>query len=487
MSNSIKVNFLYSSILTCANYFFPLLVYPYISRVLGVSNIGLISFIDSIINYLILFSTMGIAILGIREIAQVKNNIINLSQTFFSLFSLTAIATMIMVAVLIILTLFVPQLKRDSTMMFIGAIKLISNFFLVEWFYKGLEDFRYITIRSIIVRCFYVISVFIFVKEENDTNIYFLITTLSISINALINIINVRKYVVFNLISINFRPYIRPLFILGLYSILTSMYTTFNVTYLGFTHGDKEVGYYATATKVYGVLLAIYTAFTGVMIPKMSQLAKNKDLSHFNNLINKSCSILFSFSIPLVIVIELLVPQFIFIISGPGYEQADLAMRIIIPLMVIIGYEQIIVMQGLMPLKDDTDIFRNSFFGAIVGVFLNLILVNKLGAVGSAIVWLVSEILILILSQLSINKIIGTKFPWKQFAKNCTIGIVIIPIVILYKKIILNIYVLVIISIITVSILIIMYQLILFPHSDVSLLFKNSITRLRSLCRINKF
>ena len=487
MSNSIKVNFFYSSILTCANYFFPLLVYPYISRVLGVSNIGLINFIDSIINYLILFSTMGIAILGIREIAQVKNNIKKLSQTFCSLFTLTAIATMVMVVVLIILTLSVPQLKRDSAMMYIGAIKLISNFFLIEWFYKGLEDFRYITIRSIIVRCLYVISVFIFVKEENDTNIYFLITSLSIAINAFINIINVKKHIILNLKNINFRPYIRPLFIIGLYSVLTSMYTTFNVTFLGFTHGDKEVGYYATATKVYGILLAIYTAFTGVMIPKMSQLAKNNDLTHFNNLINKSCSILFSFSIPFIIVIELLVPQFIFIISGPGYEQADLTMRIIMPLMLIIGYEQIIVMQGLMPLKDDSDIFRNSFFGAIVGIVLNLILVNKLGAVGSAIVWLVSEILILILSQLSINKILGTKFPWKQIAKNCTIGIVMIPIVIFYKNLILNVYVLVTISLITVTILIIIYQLVLFPHSAVSLIVKSSITKLLSLCRINKF
>ncbi len=487
MSNNIKINFFYSSILTGANYLFPLLVYPYISRVLGVSNIGLINFIDSIINYLILFSTMGIAILGIREIAMAKNDFNKLSQTFCSLFTLTAIATIVMVIVLIILTLYVPPLKKDSTMMYIGAIKLISNFFLVEWFYKGLEDFKYITIRSILVRCLYVICVFIFVKEENDTNIYFLITSLSITINALINVANVKKYIIPNFRNLNFKPYIRSFFILGLYSILTSMYTTFNVTFLGFARGDIEVGYYATATKVYGILLAIYTAFTGVMIPRMAQLAENQNIDKFKSLIHKSCSILFSFSIPFIIVIELLVPQFIYIISGPGYEQAALSMRIIIPLMLIIGYEQIIVMQGLMPLKGDKDIFRNSFFGAIVGVVLNIILVKKLGSAGSAIVWLVSEILILILSQLSINKILGTKFPWKPIAKNSIIGIIIIPIVILFKHIFINVYVLVITSLITVTVLIIIYQCIIFPHSTVSLLVKDGATRLLSIRHINKF
>ena len=71
---SVKKNFFYSSILTVANYLFPLLTYPYVSRVLGVSNIGICNFVDSIIQYFILFSTLGIVSVGIREIAGCRNN-----------------------------------------------------------------------------------------------------------------------------------------------------------------------------------------------------------------------------------------------------------------------------------------------------------------------------------------------------------------------------------------------------------------------------
>ena len=77
---SIKKNFLYSSILTTANYIFPFLTYPYVSRVLGVNNIGICNFVDSVVNYFILFSMMGINIVGIREIAKVKNDKENFSD-----------------------------------------------------------------------------------------------------------------------------------------------------------------------------------------------------------------------------------------------------------------------------------------------------------------------------------------------------------------------------------------------------------------------
>ena len=181
---SIKKNFLYSSILTTANYIFPFITYPYVSRVLGVDKIGVCNFVDSIIHYFIILSMLGVSSVGIREIAKNKRNPKELSDTFNNLFWLTGGCTLIATIILLFCIYCVPQLSEHKNLMFVGVLKLISNFLLIEWLFKGLEDFKYITQRTLIVKCLYVIGVFCFIKDSADYNIYYLLTALMISFNA---------------------------------------------------------------------------------------------------------------------------------------------------------------------------------------------------------------------------------------------------------------------------------------------------------------
>ncbi len=410
----LRKNVFYSGILTSINYVFPLIVYPYISRVLGVANIGLVNFIDSIINYFILFSMMGITIMGIREIAISKNNPKRLNETFSSLLSLNTISTAITLVFLILTTLLIPQLRQNYNLMIVGAIKLTGNLFLIEWFYKGIEDFKFITFRSISVRFIYVISVFLFVRKSDDVIIYFLLTSLSIVLNAIINIIYSRKFVSFSLQDINLRKYISSFFTLGLYMLLTSMYTTFNITYLGFTSGDIQVGYYTTATKLYSISISLFSAFTTVMMPRMSSLLAENKIDEFKHKYQQSISILTLLTIPFIIFVLFFAKEIVYIISGPGYEGAITPMRIIIPLMFVIGYEQVLVIQTLMPLKKDKIIFRNSIYGAIISIAINIAIVRHMGATGSAINWVICEFFIFILSQSAVKKSLQIELNMKE-------------------------------------------------------------------------
>lgn len=431
----LKKNILYSSILTTANYIFPLLVYPYVSRVLGVTNIGICNFIDSIIHYFILFSMMGITIMGVREIASEKTNRISLDSKYSSLVALNGIMTLIAVVVLVIVTFIVPQLWENKEMMIYGGVKLVSNFLLIEWFYKGMEDFRYITMRTIGVKCLFVASVFIFVREKSDYPIYYLLTCLMVTGNAVINFIHAREYVSFKIKLISFSSICKPFFILGSYMLITSMCTTFNVAYLGFATDETQVGYYTTATKLYSILLALFTGVTSVIMPRMSSLLADKKIEEFKELLKKSSELLFSFSIPVIVFTTLLAPQVILLISGPGYEGAITPMRIVMPLMFIIGYEQIIVIQGLMPLREDKIVMRNSVIGATVSLILNISLVSKMASVGSSIVWICTETVVLILSQIAITHIIGVKFPIRTFIRNIGCYIPLFLILFFYKDI----------------------------------------------------
>lgn len=412
--DSIKKNFSWNIILTVAGRIFPLLVFPYVTRVLGVTRWGSIQFADSVVTYFTVFALLGINSVGVREIAKAKENREKLSQAFSSLLFLTLFTTIIAVIVLVVLIQFIPTFESHSNLLYIGISNIICAALLIEWFYRGLEDFRYITIRTLAIRCVYVVSVFLLIKKEDDYVLFFILSAIVYLINVFINLVYSKKFADITFKNLNIKPYIKPFFILGVYSILTNMYSSFNVVFLGVQCGDTEVGFYTTATKLYFVILSVFTAFTTVMMPRMSSLLSEGKKEEFLIMASKSMDILLLFCFPLIILSEVYAPELIRIIAGPGYEGAILPMRIIMPFMLVIGYEQIIVIQMLMPLEKDNAIMINSGVGAGIAVLLNFLIVKKMGAVGSSIVWICCELGVAASAQFFVGRYAGYRIPIKK-------------------------------------------------------------------------
>ncbi len=418
---SLKKNLFYSILLILANYVFPFLTYPYVSRVLGVNGIGTCNFVDSIINYFILFSTLGIDSLGVREIARHKDDKEALDRTFSNIFIVNLSLTAIMLAVLLVCTFTVPKLSDHKDLMFLGAFKLVFNCLLVEWLFRGLEDFRLITIRSILVKTIYVVCVFLFVRERSDVWLYYLLSSLMVVVNALVNMFFSRTRVRIVFSGVKFWSTFKSLLALGVYAILTSMYTTFNVTFLGFACDEVQVGYYTTATKIYYIVMALFTAFTNVMLPRMSNIVAAGETARFKEYFSLAVDVLLAFSIPVLAWMIIMAPDIVLVISGAEFGGAVAPMIIIAPLLYVVGYEQILVLQTLLPLGKDKILLRNSIVGAIAGVVLNLALVPVLACIGSAVVWIVTECIILVLSQIAVKKEIRIGFPLKPTVKSVVI------------------------------------------------------------------
>lgn len=434
----VKKNFLYSSVLTVSNYFFPLLTYPYVSRVLGVTNIGICNFVDSIVNYFVLFASLGIVSVGIREIASNRDDSEKLNNAFTNLFAFNAFATTIALVSMLLAMYLVPQLQSYRILLWIGIIKLLGNAFQFEWLYKGLEEFKYITNRTIFVKMLYVASVFVFVRTKADINIYFLLSTLMVAVNACINVVHSRCFVHLRLREVYLWKYSKPILILGLYAVLTSMYTTFNVSYLGFVQPKEEVGLYTTATKLHHIIIAIYTAFTGVMMPRMSSLLSQGKKDEFLQMTSKSINVLVTIAIPILVFTIIFASDIVTILAGSEYARAAIPTRIIMPLILVIGLNQIFIVQIMTPMHQEKYISRNSILGALTGVSLNLMLVPVLGCIGSALVWFLSELVIHTSSYICVRKILGVKYPFEVIFKNLVayLPAVIICLAIFYMLII---------------------------------------------------
>lgn len=401
---SVKKNFAYNLTLTLCNYIFPLLIYPYVSRVLGVTNIGICNFVDSIIQYFILFSTLGIGSFGVREIARYKENREARDKIFSSLFLLNVITTLLALVVLFVSVNIIDALIPYKQFLWIGTMQLVSTLFLTNWFFQGISDFKYITIRTVVVKCFYVLSVFLFVRDENDTVIFYFLTSSVFVLNAIINWIYGSRFrsLVFKGVSLTI--YLIPVFSFGLYLILTSAYTTFNIVFLGFCSGDTEVGYFTTATKLYSIIMGTFTAFTTVMVPRVSELLKEGNKEYLQKIVSDTLSLVVVFSVPIIILCEFYAHEIIFLVAGRGYEGAETPFRIVIFLLLIIGFEQIIIQQFLMASKSYKSIFLVSVTGAVIGLLFNILITPQMASVGSAICWGISEFSVLIVGVVLISK-----------------------------------------------------------------------------------
>ena len=411
---SLTKNFIYSSILTVSTYMFPLLVYPYVSRVLGLSYIGIVNFVDNLINYFVLISMMGIMTVGVREIAAARGDKEKLSGIFNSFLSLTAITTLIAVVVLWVAMYTLPTLIPHRQLLYIGLIKLTFNLFLIEWFFMGMEDFRYITNRSILIKCLYVACVFLFVKEPSDYKIYYVISVAMVVINALINIFYSRKFVHYSLKSVNMRPFVKTFLMIGIYVLLTNVYMMLNAVWLGFVTNTDEVGYLTTATKLHTIIMAVLTSFATILFPRMSNLLAEGKKDEFWLKINVSFDAIFVFAFPTIIFIMVAGPQLLHIIVGDGFEGAYLPLRIITPLVLVIGIEQILVIQILLSMHQDNVVLRNAVIAAVSAMVFNILLTPSMGAVGSAIVWVIAECTTLGLSAIDIYRKYRYLMPCKR-------------------------------------------------------------------------
>ena len=403
---SLKKNFIYNAILTMSGYIFPLMVYPYVSRVLGVANIGACNFVDSIVEYFTILSMMGMNTIGIREIAKCKNDQQKLDNVFSQLFSLNTLTTITAIIILIIATNIVPKFAPYKDLLYIGVGKLFFNYMLINWFFQGLENFKYIAARTI------------FVKTETDVKLYYFLVALTWAGNGIINFIYAKKYVSFNFtLKIN-KAIIGSFFILGVYWFMNSMYTTLNVAFLGFATNDIEVGYYTTANKLLTVIMTMFTALTSVMVPRVSVALKSNDNSEAKALIRKAINALMLFAIPLIFFVFPFSQELIYLMSGKGYEGATTPLQIMTPLFFLVGYDQIIVLQTLLPMGKDKDILRNSILAASVGIISNIFLTLNFGKNGSAIVLILAELSVLLSSQFCVTKYLGLKIPFKLIIKH---------------------------------------------------------------------
>lgn len=168
-SKSIKLNFIMNVILTMSSFIFPLITFPYVSRILLPEGTGKVSFATSLISYFSMFAQLGIPTYGIRACAKVRDDKEELTRTTQELVIINFVMSVISYTALAVALMLVPRLREERALYIIVSLTIAFNVIGMEWMYKALEQYTYITIRSIIFKFVALIVMFVFVHQNRIT------------------------------------------------------------------------------------------------------------------------------------------------------------------------------------------------------------------------------------------------------------------------------------------------------------------------------
>ena len=392
---SLTLNFLMNIVLTMSSFLFPLITFPYASRILLPEGMGKISFATSFISYFNIVAQLGIPVYGIRVCAQVRDNRDELSRTVRELFLINLVMDIITYLFFVCALFGVPRLRQEKPLFIIISLTIWFQTIGMEWLYKALEKYTYITIRSVIFKLIAVIAMFLLVRQQSDYLYYGAVTILAASASNIFNFIHVHRYVDTRKKQVlNWKRHLKPVLVFFAMSCATTVYTHMDTVMLGFVQSDTEVGYYGAAVKVKAVLVSVVTSLGTVLLPRVSYYVENGKKEEFYKIVEKALNFVFLISIPLCLYFMLFAEESVRLLAGEAYAAAVLPMQIIMPTLILIGLTNVMGIQMMVPMGKEKYVFYSEVAGAIVNFVLNMFLIPHLASVGAALGTLAAEMVV---------------------------------------------------------------------------------------------
>ena len=436
---SIKFNFIMNFILTVSNFLFPLITFPYVSRVLLPEGTGKVAFALSIVSYFTLFASFGVATYGIRAIAQVRDDKERLSKTMHELLFINIISMIIVYIALAIAILVVPKFAIEKELFWVTSLFILFTIIGIEWLYKGLEKYQYITIRTIVFKIASLFLVFLFVKEKSDYILFAFISIFAIVGSGVLNLINSRKLINYTLYSeYEFKKHLKPMFVLFLTSMAIAIYTSLDEGLLGLLSSPEQVGYYNAAVRVKGILFTLITSLGVVLLPRLSYYVENHMETEFHEALAKSTNFIIVIAASVVIFFTLFAKETILILAGENYVASIIPLQIVVWALILSAITNILGIQILLPLKKDKQLLFSVLCAATVDVIANFLLVPKLAAVGTALSVIAAELSVLIVQIIILRQYIKILFSGLQLHKIIIALLIAIACALFVREIVVN-------------------------------------------------
>lgn len=417
----LKINMILNGIKGLMGVIFPLISFPYVSKVLGVENIGKYNFSTSIISYFLLIAALGINSYAVREGAKLRENSREFCSFANEMFTINTLSTVLSYLLLVLTVVCVPKLHLYYVYIMILSLQIVFTTFGVEWVYSVYENYLYITIRSILFYCLSLALLFILVRDVDDLIAYCFVSVLSNAGCNILNFIHARKYCKLRLTrSVDWIRHLKPILILFSTQLATTIYVSSDTTMLGFLCNDTSVGIYSVSSKVYTIVKTILSSILVVSIPRLASFLGKNDKESYKRTCIDIYSTLITFVIPSILGIFLLRKEIVLLISDSTYIEATDSLAILCgALFFCLGAwfwgQCVLVTNG-----KEAYVLKATILSAIINVSLNFILIPLWKEKAAALTTLIAEMVAFILQSLEGRKIVTLSNINKTYLKVLT-------------------------------------------------------------------
>lgn len=393
---SVKKNFAMNAVLALSGILLPLITFPYVSRVLLPEGLGKITFGTSLIFYFSMFAQLGIPTYGIRICAKVRDDREKLTKTVHELLGINIAMALLSYAVLAAALTAVPRLQEEKLLYIILSATILLNAIGMEWLYKGLEQYTYITFRSLVFKVIALAATFLLIHSREDYVLYGGISIFAASASNVLNFIHARKYIDFRRPKgCEWKRHVKPVIVFFAMSCAVTIYTNLDAVMLGFMTSNVDVGYYSAAVKVKNILVSIVTALGAVLLPRAAYYVEHGLMAEFRNISQKAIRFVLIAASGVFVYFMLYAKESILFLSGNAFEPSVIPMQIIMPTVLFIGITNIFGIQMLIPLGKEKVVLKSEIAGAIVDLVLNALLIPWYQAAGAAVGTLAAEAVVL--------------------------------------------------------------------------------------------
>lgn len=396
---SIKVNAMLNGIKLLMSVLFPLITFPYASRILQVENLGKVNFSSSIVSYFVLLAGLGISTYAIREGSRLRNDSVKFNEFASQVFTINILSTIISYGALFFTIFFIPVLQNYRILLLIQSVSIIFTTIGVEWIFSIQENYLYITIRSLIFQIISMLLLFILVRDIGDYYLYAIVTVISSVGSNLFNFIYSRRYFKITLTKkLNLKKHLKPILIIFSTSIATTIYVNSDLTMLGILADDYAVGVYSVSSKVYSIIKTLMSAVITVALPRLSFYIANNHEVKYNSTVIKIFNSLVLVILPTVTGMNLLSNEITFVISGNSFMEASTSLKVLSIALIFSVFGSFATSSILLPMKKEKYILIATIVGAIVNVLLNLVFIPLFQQDGAAITTAVAECIVMLIS-----------------------------------------------------------------------------------------
>lgn len=436
MKKSMFKNTIYKSILSFVNIVIPLLVGPYIVRLLDVELYGIYNKVLANFQLFLTFASFGIYMFGVREISKIRNDKKKVSTLLTNLFVISIITNTLITIIYIIFSL-ITSSGITTTIYLLMIIQIVGNIFYIEFVNEALENYKFITIKTLIVKLIYIISLFLLVRKSNDIIIYTIIINATVLLNNIISFFYAKKRINFNFNNLKIKKYIPSLFMILIITNVEILYSQLDKVMLGNFVSNVSVTVYYIPYYIMSTLAAIPYSIINVSVPRLSYLLENEGKTSFENVLNKSVSSLLFIIVPICLGVFVLSKEVVILYAGDKYLQIIPVLMLACIIRIIISVETSMVNLVMYPNNQEKTIIKYTLICGILNFILNgfLILLGKLSAFTAMFTTGIAEITLSILLYRYVKNII--KINYNVFTKqNCfylILGLIFIPISFLIK------------------------------------------------------